>query len=212
MVWCGAMFTGIIESIGHVVSVESTPGGGRLTLAPSGIPFAELSVGESLAVNGCCLTITRIDAEAGALGFDLLRETLDVTNLGTLKDGGCVNLERSMRLGDRLSGHLVQGHVDATGTIDRLDRQGQDHVLAVSLPAGGSRQIIPRGSIAIDGCSLTAAGLDEETVVCYIIPHTWEVTRLHTLKAGDKVNLEFDMVGKFVRRMMLPEGDAPESA
>ena len=206
------MFTGIIESTGRVTSVESTPGGGRLTLHAPQVPFEEISLGESLAVNGCCLTITRIDPGARSLGFDLLRETLDVTNLGTLVEGGCVNLERSMRLGDRLSGHLVQGHVDATGTITKLDRQGQDHVLAVALPAGGSRQIIPRGSIAIDGCSLTAAGLDDGTVTCYIIPHTWEVTRLHSLKSGDKVNLEFDMVGKFVRRMLEPGDEGTGAA
>jgi len=201
------MFTGIIESTGRVTSVEATPGGGCLTLHTPLLPMDELSLGESLAVNGCCLTITRIDRDAGTLGFDLLRETLDVTNLGTLAPGGCVNLERSLRLGDRLSGHLVQGHVDATGTIARLDRQGQDHVFAVTLPAGGARQVIPRGSIAIDGCSLTAAQLDGETMTCYIIPHTWEVTRLHTLRVGDKVNLEFDMVGKFVRRMVEPDPD-----
>lgn len=199
------MFTGIIESTGHVASVEATPGGGRLTLRAPLLPAAELSLGESLAVNGCCLTIARLDPDGRALGFDLLRETLDVTNLGTLAAGDCVNLERSLRLGDRLSGHLVQGHVDATGPIVRLDRQGQDHVFTVALPAGGGRQIIPRGSIALDGCSLTAAVLEKDTVTCYIIPHTWEVTRLHTLKVGDKVNLEYDMIGKFVRRLAEPE-------
>lgn len=200
------MFTGIIESTGRVTSVEATPGGGCLSLRTP-LPMDELGLGESLAVNGCCLTITRIDREAGTLGFDLLRETLDVTNLGTLAPGACVNLERALRLGDRLSGHLVQGHVDATGTIARLERQGQDHVLAVAIPPGGARQIIPRGSIAIDGCSLTAALLDGDTMTCYIIPHTWEVTRLHTLRVGDQVNLEFDMVGKFVRRIAEPEPD-----
>jgi riboflavin synthase len=203
------MFTGIIETTGRVAAVEATPGGGRLLLHAPALPFAELGQGESLAVNGCCLTMTRIDPAAATLGFDLLRETLDVTNLGALAVGDLVNLERSMRLGDRLSGHMVQGHVDGTGIVTRLHPQGQDHVLEIELPPGAAAQIIPRGSIAIDGCSLTAAGLDERSVTIYLIPHTWEVTRLHSLAPGAKVNLEFDMIGKFVRRALEPLGLLP---
>ena len=203
------MFTGIIEATGKVSRLELLPQGGRLVLQAGALPVAELSDGESVAVNGCCLTVTSIHAATGELTFDLLRETLDVTNLGGLRVGSVVNLERSLRLGDRLSGHMVQGHVDATGTITRLERQGQDHCLTVALPPGFARQIIPRGSIAIDGCSLTAAQLDGDTVTCFIIPHTWEVTRLHALAAGDKVNLEFDMMGKFVRRMLEDTGLLP---
>jgi riboflavin synthase len=195
------MFTGIIEGMGRVVEVEATSGGGRLIIEAVGLPVGELGEGESVAVNGCCLTVTSRDAGAGTMTFDLLRETLDVTNLGGLVPGGVVNLERAMRLGDRLSGHLVQGHVDATGEIVRLERQGQDHVVTVRLARGDVRQIIPRGSIAFDGCSLTAARLDGDDVTVFIIPHTWDVTRLHSLKTGDAVNVEFDMVGKFVRRL-----------
>ena len=203
------MFTGIIEATGNVSRLELLPQGGRLVLQAGALPVAELSDGESVAVNGCCLTVTSSDAATGELTFDLLRETLDVTNLGGLGVGSVVNMERSLRLGDRLSGHMVQGHVDATGTITRLERQGQDHCLTVALPSGFARQIIPRGSIAIDGCSLTAAQLDGDTVTCFIIPHTWEVTRLHALAVGDKVNLEFDMMGKFVRRMLEDTGLLP---
>ena len=203
------MFTGIIEATGNVSMLELLPQGGRLVLQAGALPVAELSDGESVAVNGCCLTVTSILAATGELTFDLLRETLDVTNLGGLRVGSVVNLERSLRLGDRLSGHMVQGHVDATGTITQLERQGQDHCLTVTLPPGFARQIIPRGSIAIDGCSLTAAQLDGDTVTCFIIPHTWEVTRLHALAVGDKVNLEFDMMGKFVRRMLEDTGLLP---
>jgi riboflavin synthase len=197
------MFTGIIESTGRVTAIDPTPGGGRITITSSGLPVGELAEGESVAVNGCCLTATRLNPEAGAIGFDLLRETLDVTNLGSLGIGSLVNLERSLRLGDRLSGHMVQGHVDGTGTISALEKHGQDHLLRIRLPENTSRQIIPRGSIAIDGCSLTAAGLSADEVTCYIIPHTWQITRLHSLRVGDTVNLEFDMIGKFVRQSLM---------
>lgn len=203
------MFTGIIEATGKVSMLELLPKGGRLVLQAGRLAVAELGEGESVAVNGCCLTVTSINAATGELAFDLLRETLDVTNLGGLRVGSVVNLERSLRLGDRLSGHMVQGHVDATGTITRLEHQGQDHCLTITMPPGFVRQIIPRGSIAIDGCSLTAAQLDGDTVTCFIIPHTWEVTRLHALAIGDKVNLEFDMIGKFVRRMLEDTGLLP---
>ena len=114
------MFTGIIESTGRVTAIDPAPGGGRVTIITSGLPVGELAEGESVAVNGCCLTATRINPGANTIGFDLLRETLDVTNLGSLGVGSLVNLERSLRLGDRLSGHMVQGHVDGTGTITTL--------------------------------------------------------------------------------------------
>lgn len=200
------MFTGIIESTGSVQALDLYDKGGRLTIHSQGLPVAELAEGESVAVNGCCLTVTTRDPSAGAMTFDLLRETLDVTNLGRLRPGSVVNLERSLRLGDRLSGHLVQGHVDATGVITRLEKQGQDHQLTIKLPPGMIRQVIARGSIAIDGCSLTAAGLEGDEVTCWIIPHTWQVTRLHSLAVGDPVNLEFDMMGKFVRRLLEEQG------
>lgn len=196
------MFTGIIESTGRVTAIDPSPGGGRITIVASGFPVAELAEGESVAVNGCCLTATRINTAASSIGFDLLRETLDVTNLGSLGIGALVNLERSLRLGDRLSGHMVQGHVDGTGVIASLEARGQDHILRVRLPEHGARQIIPRGSIAIDGCSLTAASVAGDEVTCHIIPHTWSLTRLHSLHAGDVVNLEFDMIGKFVRQSL----------
>lgn len=196
------MFTGIIESTARVTAIDPALGGGRITIIASGLLVGELSEGESVAVNGCCLTATRINPDASTIGFDLLRETLDVTNLGRLGVGSLVNLERSLCLGDRLSGHMVQGHVDGTGIITALEQQGQDHVFRVRLPEGGARQIIPRGSIAIDGCSLTAAAVSGDEVICYIIPHTWQITRLHSLRPGDIVNIEFDMIGKFVRQSL----------
>ena len=196
------MFTGIIESTGKVLALTATPEGGRLLLEGGSLPLEELSLGESVAVNGCCLTATEILPDRKTLAFDLLRETLNVTNLGALQVGDTVNLERSLRLGDRLSGHMVQGHVDGTGTVLRLEAQGQDHVFSIQLPKDAALQIIPRGSIAIDGCSLTAAEIHGDVVTCYLIPHTWEMTRVHAIQPGALVNLEFDMIGKFVRRMM----------
>ncbi len=194
------MFTGIIENTGEVTAVESTPDGGRISLRPAGGGVDTLAIGESVAVNGCCLTVTH--AADGLLKFDLLRETLDVTNLGSLQAGGIVNLERALKLGDRLSGHMVQGHVDACGTISRIEPSGQDHILEIALPADHGGSLIPRGSITVDGISLTAARVEERAFTCYIIPHTWQVTRLHTLSPGDRVNLEFDMIGKYVAALL----------
>ena len=195
------VFTGIIETAARVCSVEATPAGGRLVL--SGVPFAgELALGESLAVNGCCLTVTGAEAAAdgGRVRFDLLAETLRVTNLGGLGVGAAVNLERALRAGDRLSGHYVQGHVDAVVEVLDYSLQGQDHRLEVALPAAFQRNVISRGSIAIDGISLTLAGIHPHSVVCWIIPHTAAVTNLGTRRAGDKVNVEYDLIGKYVAR------------
>jgi len=204
-VFLAGMFTGIIESTGEVAAVEATPAGGRLVLRPEKFAAAEVVLGESVAVNGCCLTVADFAADGEWMVFDLLRETLAVTNLGGLAAGDRVNLERALRLGDRLSGHLVQGHVDATGVVRRLEAAGGDWDLEVELPPGRARQVIPRGSIAIDGISLTAAEVAGDGVTCHIIPHTWQETRLHTLSAGARVNLEFDMIGKFVARLLEPQ-------
>jgi riboflavin synthase len=195
------MFTGIIETTAEVDTVEAMPTGGRFSLRA--VPFAgDLTVGESVAVNGCCLTVTTADParEGGTVGFALLAETLRVTNLGRLAPGALVNLERALRAGDRLSGHYVQGHVDTVAEVLDFSPHGQDHRLEVSLPAAFQRNVIPRGSIAIDGISLTLAALEAHSVVCWIIPHTATVTNLHTRRAGDLVNVEYDLIGKYAAR------------
>jgi riboflavin synthase len=150
------------------------------------------------------LTVTAADpsAEGGSVSFDLLAETLRVTNLGRLAPGALVNLERALRAGDRLSGHYVQGHVDTVAEVLDFSSKGQDHRLEVALPPEYQPHVIPRGSIAIDGISLTAAGLSDHSVVCWIIPHTAEVTNLRTRRRGDRVNIEYDLVGKYAVRWL----------
>lgn len=192
------MFTGLVEALGTVVSLEEKGEQARLCIA---IPFSgELHLGDSVAVNGCCLTVAEI---SGAdIAFDVLAQTLRVTSLGKLAAGSVVNLERALRVGDRLGGHFVQGHVDATGVILSLEENGQDHVVEVSLPAEIHRLCVGKGSIAIDGISLTIAELKAGSAVFWITPHTFSHTNLLDAKAGDAVNLEADMLAKHVAALM----------
>jgi riboflavin synthase len=192
------MFTGLVEALGAVVSLEEKGEQARLCLA---IPFSEeLSLGDSVAVNGCCLTVAEI---SGAdIAFDVLAQTLRVTSMGKLAAGSVVNLERALRVGDRLGGHFVQGHVDGTGVILSLEENGQDHVVEVSLPAEIHRLCVGKGSIAIDGISLTIAELKGASAVFWITPHTFSHTNLRDAKAGDTVNLEADMLAKHVAALM----------
>lgn len=192
------MFTGLVEAVGTVISLEARGEQARLTLE---IPFAaELGIGDSIAINGCCLTAADL-AENGA-SFDLLAQTLRVTSLGQLTTGSRVNLERAMRLGDRFGGHFVQGHVDATGVITRLESSGQDHILGVSLPSEIQRLCVDKGSLSVDGISLTIAELRENEAVFWITPHTWEHTHLHAARIGQTVNMEADMLAKHVEKLL----------
>ena len=192
------MFTGLVEAVGTVISLESKGEQARLTLD---LPFAgELAPGDSVAINGCCLTVA--DLSAGGTSFDLLAQTLRVTSLGALQTGSKVNLERAMMVGDRFGGHFVQGHVDATGQITRLEARGQDHIVAVSLPAAIHKLCVDKGSLAIDGISLTIAELTASEAVFWITPHTWEHTHLHAAKMGQSVNLEADMLAKYVEKLV----------
>ena len=192
------MFTGLVEATGTVRSLELLGEQARLTVA---VPFAsELADGESVAVNGCCLTVTGSDEKAAS--FDVLKQTLDVTSLGELSEGRLVNLERAMLAGDRFGGHFVQGHVDATGEILDLSLHGQDHRLEISLPDDIQKLCIDKGSLAIDGISLTIAELKENSAVFWIIPHTMEMTRLSDASVGQKVNLEADVIAKHVARLL----------
>lgn len=192
------MFTGLIEATGTVRSLELLGEQARLIVA---VPFAsELADGESVAVNGCCLTVTESDETTAS--FDVLKQTLDVTSLGELSEGRLVNLERAMLAGDRFGGHFVQGHVDATGEILDLSLHGQDHRLEISLPDDIQKLCIDKGSLAIDGISLTIAELKENSAVFWIIPHTMEMTRLSDASVGQKVNLEADVIAKHVARLL----------
>lgn len=199
----GGMFTGIVESIGRVESLAVSPAGGRLIL--NEVEFAgDLKLGESVAVNGCCLTV--VENGAGRVVFDLLRETLNLTNLGGLSSGAEVNLERALRAGDRLSGHFVQGHVDGTTTVLTYEKVGQDHQYTVSLPEEGRRLVVPKGSITVNGISLTVTGLEPDRFTLWITPHTHAVTTLRGAKAGDLVNLEYDFLGKQIERLLTLRG------
>lgn len=192
------MFTGLVEAVGTVVTLENRGEQARLTLE---LPFApKLKHGDSVAVNGCCLTVADLTEETAS--FDLLTQTLNVTSLGSLTVCSRVNLERAMMVGDRFGGHFVQGHVDATGKITRLDRQGQDHIVAVSLPPEIHHHCVDKGSLAIDGISLTIAELTPNEAVFWITPHTWENTHLHAAHIGQAVNLEADMLAKYVAKLV----------
>lgn len=192
------MFTGLVESLGKVVSLENLGQQARLGIS---MQFAaELALGDSVAVNGCCLTVA--DLAGDSVYFDVLAQTLRVTSLGKLSVGSAVNLERALRVGDRLGGHFVQGHVDAVGEILSLEENGQDHVVEVSLPMEIHRLCVGKGSISIDGISLTIADLKEASAVFWITPHTFSHTNLREAQAGDVVNLEADMLAKHVARLL----------
>lgn len=195
------MFTGLVETTGKILSLEPRGESARLIVEAASIA-PQLELGESVAVNGCCLTVTHIDTTAGTFAFDLLMQTLRVTSLGDLQTDSLVNLERAMRLGDRFGGHFVQGHVDDTVRILDFSPHGQDHRLEVEFPEKHRGLVIPKGSICLDGISLTAAEVGGSSITCWIIPHTLQVTHLHTKKPGDRMNVEFDMLGKHVRELV----------
>jgi riboflavin synthase len=190
------MFTGLIECVGQVADVKPSAAGFHLrvrtTLAP------ELRAGDSVAVNGVCLTATL--AEHGEMHADIGAETLRVTTLASLQRDQLVNLERAMRADGRMGGHFVQGHVDGIGTVDRVREDGETRWITIRYPDALAPFVVPKGSIAVDGVSLTVAALGDSRIDLMIIPFTWAHTNLSSLRAGDPVNLECDMVGKYVAR------------
>jgi riboflavin synthase len=195
------MFTGIIQETGKVEKIERKGKAITLTIR-AGKSVRGLKIGGSLAVNGCCLTATKIAASGKSklVRFDLLEETWRLTNFQFLKTGSLVNLERPMRAGDEFGGHFVTGHIDDTGKITRWTQSGADHVLDIAAPEKVMRYVIEKGSIAIDGISLTVASVNQKGFRVWIIPHTLEVTNLRGRKAGEAVNLEADMLGKYAER------------
>jgi riboflavin synthase len=190
------MFTGLIEGVGEVVECRSTDAGFRLRIAT---PMAsELTPGDSLAVNGVCLTV--IVAEGGQIHADVGPETARVTTLGAMTHGSIVNLERPLRADQRFGGHFVQGHVDAVGYVEDLRQEAEFHWLTVSFPPALAPLIVHKGSIAVDGISLTVAGLGTDRFDIMVIPFTMQHTNLGRIRIRDRVNLECDMVGKYVVR------------
>jgi len=190
------MFTGLIEAVGEVLELKVTSDGYRLRIATR--LDEEVRVGESVGVNGVCLTT--ILAERGEILADIGPETARVTTLGSFKPGMPVNIERPLRADGRFGGHLVMGHIDATGTVDEIRHETEFEWLTIGYPSLLEPYIIHRGSIAVDGISLTVAGLGRTSFDVMIIPFTWEHTNFKSLQVGDRVNLECDMVGKYVVR------------
>ncbi|MBI4483965.1 MAG: riboflavin synthase [Acidobacteria bacterium] len=193
------MFTGLIEEVGRVLSVERGSGGGRLRIAASKV-LEDAQQGSSVSVNGVCLTMARIDGDCFAA--DLSPETLRVSNLGQLRPNAYVNLERAARLQDRLGGHLVQGHVDGSGRIVARRRDGECTVFRISFPPDLARYLVQKGSVAVDGISLTVSQLLDQSFEVSIIPFTLAATNLKYRRVGDAVNLECDLVGKYVERLL----------
>jgi riboflavin synthase len=194
------MFTGLAQDVGRVVSVDSGSDGARLRIA-TGLG-AELALGDSVAVNGVCLTATAADAD----GFETeaMNQTLEVTSLGGLEAGGRVNLELAMRASDRLGGHIVQGHVDGLGTVASIEEDGFARRLRVGLAPELIRYVVEKGSIALDGVSLTVAALGDDWAEVSLIPETLERTNLGGVAVGDELNVECDIVAKYVERLVSP--------
>ena len=193
------MFTGLIEDVATLLERRPLGGAAKLRLRTA-LPGAEIHPGDSVCVNGACLTVESVDADNGTLSFHCLNETLARTNLATAPPGARLNLERALRLGDRLGGHLVAGHVDATAAVLGIVRHQGDIEVTVASPATLQELLVPKGSIALNGISLTLAALAATSFAVRIIPHTWDHTNLRALCPGDLVNLEGDLVGKFVLR------------
>ena len=196
------MFTGLIEGLGEVVALAPMEGGSRFRVTSGLAP--ELVLGESVAVNGACLTVTATTADE--MTFDLGPETLRVTALGALQPGASVNLERSMRADGRLGGHLVLGHVDGVGRVVAVREEGEAHWITVAFPDALAPLLVPKGSVAMSGISLTVAGLGEGTMDIMIVPFTWAHTNVAALRPGDAVNLEADVIGKYVVRALAVRG------
>jgi riboflavin synthase len=193
------MFTGIIEQLGKIATIERQHESVRLTVGAPGIA-EDVRLGESVAVDGVCLTVTHI--EPPHIAFDAVYETMRKTTLGALLEGDPVNLERSLPVGGRLGGHIVQGHVDGTGRIASIRPVGNSWFIYVDAAPELMRYVVTKGSVAVDGVSLTVAEAEDRTFALSIIPHTWEHTNLQHKRAGDMVNIECDILGKYVEKLL----------
>ncbi len=197
------MFTGLVEETGSVVRIQPSEKAIRLTVRAK-VCGRGLKVSQSLAVNGCCLTVVKVTSKAPykLVEFDLLKETWHRTNLQHAPVGALVNLERPLRADGQLGGHFVTGHIDGMGTVTRWERAGQDWVLDIAAPPEVMKYVVFKGSLAVDGISLTVAGVLKGGFRIWIIPHTYEVTALRERAAGSRVNLEADIIGKYVEQFV----------
>jgi riboflavin synthase len=201
------MFTGIVEEAGVIKRIKPTAKSIELIVAAK-ICGRGLKIGDSVSVNGCCLTVVDISARGKSrlIRFDLLQESWKLTNLKFARPGSLVNLERALRANGELGGHFVTGHVDGLGKIIRWEKSGSDRLLAITAPAQVMRYIIHKGSISVDGMSLTVASVGTKSFRIWIIPHTFEITALRERKTGDWVNLEADLLGKYVEKFLSGRG------
>ncbi len=197
------MFTGLIEEIGRIAKLERIVGGYKIKISLNKI-LDDIKVDDSLAVNGVCLTVIKMDDSA--VWIDAVGETLDKTTIFVLKEGSQVNLERALRLSDRLGGHIVQGHVNGIGEITQIKKRGENYYLEIFLPSNLHKYVVEEGSITVDGISLTIARIDEARIGLSIIPHTWKNTTLSEVKIGQKVNIETDVLAKYIEKMLINSG------
>lgn len=189
------MFTGLIQAVGKIVKYD----GSRLEIRVPRVPFRDIQLGESISIDGVCLTVVR--QRGMSLTFDVGPETRRVTTLGRLKPGDTVNLERSLRVGDRVGGHWVSGHVEQTGRIEKIEPAGHSRWIYIALPKEVARYVIDKGSLAVDGISLTVASIRKNTAQIMLIPHTLKQTTLGSKRRGDAVNLEPDLLAKYAERL-----------
>lgn len=193
------MFTGLVQDLGAVAAVERTADGARVRIASA--LAGELAEGDSVAVSGVCLTATEVGG--GTFAADVMEETLRRSSLGALEPGASVNLELPLRAADRLGGHVVQGHVDGVGTVAAVDEEGFARIVRIAAPPDLLRYLVPKGSIAVDGISLTVSGLDDDSFTVSLIPETRQRTTLGGAAPGDPVNLEADVLAKYVERLVV---------
>ncbi len=194
------MFTGLIEAVGSLASRESRGGDARLRIHTGSLPFADAALGESIAVNGVCLTVVAF--EAASFDADASNETLSLTTLGQLEPGSAVNLERAMRAADRLGGHLVSGHVDGVGRVTQVWADARAQRWEFAMPAHLSKYIAQKGSVCVDGVSLTVNAVGDESFEVALVPHTVSHTAFSSTQVGDVVNIEIDLVARYVERLL----------
>lgn len=205
------MFTGLVEATGKLLEIERGARSARLTIsAPALRPDAK--IGDSVALNGCCLTVIDVSASWDALTFDAIPETLDRTNLGELRPGDGVNLERPLAANARLDGHFVQGHIDGVGIIRSINPDENAVIMEIEAPERLRRYFVEKGSVAVDGVSLTVAAVGRTSFTIWTIPHTREVTTLGSRAVGDRVNLECDLLGKYIERLLEARGALSDRA
>ncbi|MDT3738481.1 MAG: riboflavin synthase [Candidatus Kapabacteria bacterium] len=201
------MFTGLIEEIGKIMDVRSLGGGRRIAVSARKI-MDDLKIDDSVSINGACQTVVQIGNDY--FEVEAVEETLSKTTLGKMRNGKLVNLERAAKVGDRLGGHIVQGHVDTTGTVKSIEKQMTGILVWIEIPVNYLRYVIAQGSVCIDGVSLTVAKVTNSMVMVSVIPHSWSVTTLSGLHNGDAVNIEFDIIGKYIENFVNFKNKKPE--